>query len=1621
MSDNVTSQSTQILNKHDESSSGRAHAARLLYECSQLDEMSTHNKAHMTQTIQNLIQHSTSSNSGILSSLPSLSAALLHARTAHLTHERESETVLAVQHMLETHHPSMKSVFDCVRTSNTELLEVYQNVIHRSSPNHHHSSDCDCDCPNNNRPGEDDSKASPKARFQALMLQLKDACESGTDRVLMRQTAKLLDAFGAHKRTVPETLLMHINASIFHIADQQKQERFFAAACVLAPLYCNADTIFRMCMPWGTATTSPRVLMGACLHMLHVCPSLSSGVIECCFKCVSDAFSHAAASTASANHNHPLVGRVRSALDMMWLMCASGIVQPESIINRMLHASIHPDFSGIDSLLELASSVFRLRRIGVPVRSSTSRTTQGHSQSAGSGDGSKDSSTMKSKRKSPSLGGMSKSSTPNRTGGSGPASIIPQLSLRESHSPQLLPLQLCTEFVLAVVTAYCEPVKLASILCRSIHRLGTLIELVGSATKFGTTSNASVQLYLLESFVTCLLIRKPCGPSSKLHKYWSPPSMDPSGCRGENPLPTQSITSVSGVRDSCGILMQMMVQSALQTDRAVFLDHTLQAIAIILACNNGTSVVMTPQECASLMNHVSSVSISSTSPSSYSSSLLNSCLCIVLLASGGTASTASSQHTTQFLNSIDLTGCPTSLVALRDTNTVQSASQVATSMATCLLGCYCHVAEPSMCLRSVTAWIWDHLDLPPRAFPARPVFGVQSVMWLSERVFQPDWIVQQLCRSPLSHRACTTPSQRWDFYDTSVRCMHILLSHIAANAHGSATAANSKPHKLASSSVAVSISAAFASRSVTTGSSAAKFETLLLSSTANGLSVLTMWIESFLSVPILPLHTLASSVLDLAVSIGVADLISTVISGDDADEKDLQPLLVKDTLVRLLNPLRLCRSDRHSCEWTSRNAMTGILTVHFALAYNQQLRHQCEQAMTRIRSWTKPPQATIDRLELSFSCSYDTAHMIRAIPGAALHEFANAHADELGALLPAFVTRLASAAPELMLATPVIQVHGRTEQRTNATQDSLCFVQSQLDSIFAITGDLSQHNAWEQLHLLFPVVFEITSTFIHVVRAPSATHHSFNLEPLWSVASRIIRVCMCANGRPLNSTDTWYHRATKTLCELWDQWFAVFGLRLALFTWRQLRAKSSSIVVPGSDVGSSCSSDDDDDSGDETNANPQDQLLSLLRDPLLVLLCPPRVWYTPGLTAILLRVLRAVVPASRHYYYDTERCIRYRLPVQPADVSAWARMLGAVHQDVNNMMSSNRGRAISGKVVSKPDSAVQSLLCVQDCLVIQLLLDVVDRLLYGHVHNSSHTSQVCTQDDQKSMAQSIFDASWRLPDHSSKHISSAVESICLFLHHMFLDQPALINIVHQQGYSVRVIGDVLQRVPSLHVLVGFLPQLLQPLLAFNEKQTQAPMQTQQQSQHANALLREWMSVEHAERMLFRLHLLWHLAQCYPLPETQQLCGSVLQFFVTCPATMQLLIFYTCIEVDAWIAPPNSDKALPDSCILALILAFHKVFPSMATTVSHLFHMLHVYIDNRLHSELLKSNLRYNVFPASSTTAAIQVHTKVADHSSGSSTSSIMISAASQSPHASILSDLERRVLACIRELAPSVP
>ena len=130
----------------------------------------------------------------------------------------------------------------------------------------------------------------------------------------------------------------------------------------------------------------------------------------------------------------------------------------------------------------------------------------------------------------------------------------------------------------------------------------------------------------------------------------------------------------------------------------------------------------------------------------------------------------------------------------------------------------------------------------------------------------------------------------------------------------------------------------------------------------------------------------------------------------------------------------------------------------------------------------------------------------------------------------------------------------------------------------------------------------------------------------------------------------------------------------------------------------------------------------------------------------------------------------------PALMTIVLEILGCVLRANRKAVQDANAEAVK---IGPPDDGLAMLPLVQDSAIVQTLLELMEP-----VHQT-------------------------LPPFPNETAMNGVRArICSFLHQMFLADPLLIKLVHFQGYDPELIPLLVREVPSLHVCLDWLPELL---------------------------------------------------------------------------------------------------------------------------------------------------------------------------------------------------------------------
>ncbi|XP_029467424.1 integrator complex subunit 2 isoform X1 [Rhinatrema bivittatum] len=187
----------------------------------------------------------------------------------------------------------------------------------------------------------------------------------------------------------------------------------------------------------------------------------------------------------------------------------------------------------------------------------------------------------------------------------------------------------------------------------------------------------------------------------------------------------------------------------------------------------------------------------------------------------------------------------------------------------------------------------------------------------------------------------------------------------------------------------------------------------------------------------------------------------------------------------------------------------------------------------------------------------------------------------------------------------------------------------------------------------------------------------------------------------------------------------------------------------------------------------------LMIDPLIVLRCDQRVYRCPPLMDITLHMLNGYLLASKAFLS--------------------AHLKETADQDIRSSQPNSLGVAGQTEVPEVTREELKNaLLAAQDSAAIQILLEV------------------CLPTEEE-RAQDVIAEGSALPP--SRGLEEGEESllcdlrevqclICCLLHQMFIADPNIAKLVHFQGYPCELLALTAAGIPSMHICLDFIPELL---------------------------------------------------------------------------------------------------------------------------------------------------------------------------------------------------------------------
>ncbi|XP_011609360.2 integrator complex subunit 2 [Takifugu rubripes] len=211
----------------------------------------------------------------------------------------------------------------------------------------------------------------------------------------------------------------------------------------------------------------------------------------------------------------------------------------------------------------------------------------------------------------------------------------------------------------------------------------------------------------------------------------------------------------------------------------------------------------------------------------------------------------------------------------------------------------------------------------------------------------------------------------------------------------------------------------------------------------------------------------------------------------------------------------------------------------------------------------------------------------------------------------------------------------------------------------------------------------------------------------------------------------------------------------------------------------------------------------LMVDPLIVLRCNRRVYRCPPLMDIVLHMLNGYLLASKAYLHCHLK--------ETADFDRQS-------QTISNQGGS--GQSDTPEVTR--EELKNALLAAQDSAAVQILLEVClptsEEQQLGATNDTLLTS-IRGPASVKSKEGSLGATGSRYPEDAEMEgglLSDLREVqclICCLLHQMFIADPNIAKLVHFQGYPQALLPLTVAGIPSIHICLDFIPELLaQPQL-----------------------------------------------------------------------------------------------------------------------------------------------------------------------------------------------------------------
>nr|XP_039268166.1 integrator complex subunit 2-like [Styela clava] len=291
-------------------------------------------------------------------------------------------------------------------------------------------------------------------------------------------------------------------------------------------------------------------------------------------------------------------------------------------------------------------------------------------------------------------------------------------------------------------------------------------------------------------------------------------------------------------------------------------------------------------------------------------------------------------------------------------------------------------------------------------------------------------------------------------------------------------------------------------------------------------------------------------------------------------------------------------------------------------------------------------------------------------------------------------------------------------------------------------------------------------------------------------------------------------RVKQEACKLWLKLNSVIPCKLWVLTCNELRSNPSR--------------------GSEFKLKQQDITLdNLVEDPLTILSLDDRVFRGPEILSIVLRMVSACLAASRVHYSALVKSNPTIPPVTTPAIPSRSDTPTSFAPPV----SDNEKEELCYALVSAQDSAAIQIL-IEACLPTAKDWEVAG------------TIGVTRKGEE-------------IPGNLLTSLREIHCLICSTLHQMFIANPKVAKLVHFQGYPSELIPVFVGGVPSMHICLDFIPELLQQ--------------------------------QNIGKQLFAIQLASHLSTHYPLPKSlsiARLCVNVLSTLVSVLPAHQRCEFFS---------------------------------------------------------------------------------------------------------------------------------